>query len=121
MLIAAFGIVFHGAFSLTMHPVGSHAHSEAATVALSSGQSHAHHDGATTNAGAHHDHAKHDHGKAKGTVDCCSTVSVVLLPAVYGSKSNVRLTDRFSTPLDMSGEGLPPAEPGKPPRTTYQC
>jgi hypothetical protein len=123
MLVATMAIVWHGAMTLLAHPLTANSHAIAMTGANSD---------ATTDVNpAHHHHgleagadkhlATHSHSKSKAGGDCCSTVGAATLPMPYASRTFVELVARIKPAPATFGEGLVPAAPAKPPRTTYQC
>jgi hypothetical protein len=123
MLVATMSIVWHGAMSLLAHPLIAESHAIAQRVAMS--------DANSVSSPAHHHyghsselverHATHPHSKSKAGGECCSTVGAATLPLPYASHTFVELMGRIKPAPVTLGEGLAPATPAKPPRTTYQC
>jgi hypothetical protein len=119
MLVATMAVVWHGAMSLLAHPLTADSHAIAMSDAHSDvSAAHEHHG---HKGGLDKQHAAHTHSKSKGGGDCCSTVGAVTLPLQYASRTFVELMGRIKPASDALGEGLAPAAPAKPPRTTYQC
>jgi hypothetical protein len=120
MLVATMAVVWHGALSYVAHPIFEA--SQAITVAAVAHTDYMHDHaigGHAADQGDHH--ATHDHGKLKSGNDCCSTVGAATLPALLASKLTVEPLAGLRPAAAVVGEGLAPAAPAEPPRTTYPC
>jgi hypothetical protein len=123
MLVATMAVVWHGAMSLLAHPLTSDSHAVVmadanSDASLDTSPAHEH---LGTGGGLDKPHATHSHSKSKAGGECCSTVGAATLPMPFVPQTFVKLMGAIKPAPVTLGEGLAPAAPAKPPRTTYQC